>query len=150
LYAVWHLKPAFPSSPCLGRCTCLLLLLLLPVSLQDWCLQDLTAVAEGAAGCANRRAALFADETGASGWCPLSRYCLTELRDFVGVMASALPAVQSSASSGSGVRWNTLQLSAAGGQAASRAQDLALWHMQARHYRWGGGGGLLGSLRMFR
>lgn len=102
---------------------------------QDWCLQDLTAVAEGAAGCANRRAALFADETGASGWCPLSRYCLTELRDFVGVMASALPAVQSSASSGSGVRWNTLQLSAAGGQAASRAQDLALWHMQARHYR---------------
>lgn len=95
-------------------------------------------MAEGAAGCANRRAALFADETGASGWCPLSRYCLTELRDFVGVMASALPAVQSSASSGSGVRWNTLQLSAAGGQAASRAQDLAMWHMQSRHYRWAG------------
>ena len=97
---------------------------------------DLTAVAEGAAGCTARRAALFADETGASGWVPLSRYCLTELRDFVAVMASALPAVQGSASSGSGVKWNTLQLSAAGGQAASRAQDLALWHLQARHYRW--------------
>lgn len=67
---------------------------------------------------------------------PLSRYCLTELRDFVAVMASALPAVQNTASSGSGVKWNTLQLSAAGAQAGSRAQDLALWHMQARHYRW--------------
>ena len=57
------------------------------------------------------------------------------MQDFVSVMASALPSVQSSANSGSGVRWNTLQLSAAGAGAASRAQDLALWHMQARHYR---------------
>lgn len=106
-----------------------------PPTQQDWCLQDLAAVAEGAAGCTNRRAALFADESGASGWVPLSRYCLTELRDFVGVLAAALPAVQTTASSGAGVRWNTLQLSASGGVAASRAQDLALWHLQARHYR---------------
>jgi hypothetical protein len=92
-------------------------------------------VAEGAAGCINRRAALFADETGASGWAPLSRYCLTELRDFVGVLGTALPAVQGTAASGAGVKWNTLQLSVGGAQAASRAQDLALWHLQARHYR---------------
>lgn len=46
---------------------------------------DLTAVAEGAAGCRNRRAALFADETGSSGWTPLATYCIIELKDFVQV-----------------------------------------------------------------
>lgn len=96
---------------------------------------DLAAVAEGAAGCKGRRAAIFDDETGASGWIPISRYCLTELRDFVAVMAAALPSLQGTASSGAGVKWNALQLSAAGSRSASRAQDTALWHLQARYYR---------------
>jgi hypothetical protein len=96
---------------------------------------DLAAVAEGSAGCIGRRAALFSDETGASGWIPLTRYCLAELRDFVGVMSQALPAVSGAASSGAGVRWNMLQLSAAGAHAASKQHDLAVWHLQARYYR---------------
>jgi hypothetical protein len=102
---------------------------------QDWCLLDLAGVAEGAAGTRCRRAALFADETGASGWVPLSRYCLTELQHFVGVLGGALPALRGSAASGAGVRWNSLQLSASGLRPASAAQDTALWHLQARHLR---------------
>jgi hypothetical protein len=92
-------------------------------------------VAEGAPGARARRAAIFADETGANGWLPLSRYCLTELRDFVAVLAAALPSLQGAAAAGSGVRWNALQLSAAGGKPASSAQDAALWHLQARYCR---------------
>jgi hypothetical protein len=96
---------------------------------------DLAAVAEGAPGARSRRAAIFADETGANGWLPISRYCLTELRDFVGVLAAALPSLQGVAAAGSGVKWNALQLSAAGGKPASSAQDSALWHLQARYCR---------------
>eukprot|EP00882_Tetradesmus_deserticola_P023706 GHRQ01025812.1.p1 GENE.GHRQ01025812.1~~GHRQ01025812.1.p1 ORF type:complete len:352 (+),score=189.39 GHRQ01025812.1:92-1147(+) len=102
---------------------------------QDWCLMDLASVAEGAPGAASRRAAIWADETGANGWLPISRYCLAELRDFVGVLAAALPSLQGAAAAGSGVKWNALQLSAAGGKPASSAQDAALWHLQARYCR---------------
>lgn len=102
---------------------------------QDWCLLDLAAVAEGAPGARSRRAAIFADETGANGWLPISRYCLAELRDFVAVLAGALPSLQGAAAAGSGVKWNALQLSAAGGRPASSAQDAALWHLQARYCR---------------
>eukprot|EP00878_Enallax_costatus_P032148 GHUV01035258.1.p1 GENE.GHUV01035258.1~~GHUV01035258.1.p1 ORF type:complete len:337 (+),score=102.80 GHUV01035258.1:564-1574(+) len=102
---------------------------------QDWCLMDLAAVAEGAAGCRNRRAALFADETGASGWTPLATYCLVELTQFVQVMSSALPSVLGTASSGNGMKWNSLQLTTTGARSASRQQDLAMWHLQARYTR---------------
>lgn len=102
---------------------------------QDWVLRDLVCVAEGAAGAGARRAAMFADETGAAGWVPLSRYCLAELADFVAVMAGALPSVAGAAASGSGVRWNVLQLTAGGARAASQRQDAAMWHLRARHGR---------------
>eukprot|EP00879_Flechtneria_rotunda_P014357 GHRR01014997.1.p1 GENE.GHRR01014997.1~~GHRR01014997.1.p1 ORF type:complete len:378 (+),score=149.63 GHRR01014997.1:235-1368(+) len=106
---------------------------------QDWCLMDLAAVAEGAAGCRKRQAAVFSDETGSSGWIPIARYCLTELKDFVAVMSAALPALQGrTAGSGGGkggMKWNVLQLSAAGGRTVNRSQDMALWHLQARYHR---------------
>ncbi|KAF8064689.1 uricase [Scenedesmus sp. PABB004] len=104
---------------------------------QDWALMDAAAVAEGGPGCGARRAAVFGDETGAGGWVPLSRYCLAELTDFVAVLAAALPSLAGAAAGGGGVKWNALQLSSAGGRAASAAADTALWHLQARCVRLG-------------
>jgi hypothetical protein len=110
------------------------------------------SVAEGAPGRGARRAALFADETGASGWTPVVRFCLAELADLGGVVAAgtggaaaeAAPAANGAASRG-GVKWNALAgaLRRGGGSGgagaaaakAARDADVAEWALRGRFYR---------------
>jgi len=105
-------------------------------------------VAEGAPGCTGRLAALFADDSGASGWVPLVRFCLTELSDMCGVVSAASSSSSSgggssggssSAAAAGGVRWNVMRLKGGGGGGgggrAGREEVLGEWYIRGRYYR---------------
>jgi len=113
---------------------------------QDLALIDLACMTEevGALAC-QRRAALFADETGRLGWTPVGGYLLSEVRDLVTALAAALPAISGEAAAagtaggkGHRVQWNMLSLSpSTGASLLGREQDMAAWSVRSKYYRLG-------------
>jgi len=116
---------------------------------QDQVLQELALVAEGSGRSdAAWRATVFADETGATGWTPLAGFLLTELREFVGQVAAALPATAADArtvaaatsggKSPAPMQWNVLSASPTTGlRGVSKGQDNAAWVVRANFHRLG-------------
>jgi len=108
--------------------------------MQELALQELCALAEGQTPSAfSARAAVFADDTGRTGWSPMAGFLLAEARDWA-VAASAAAAPPSTVAPTTGRapprQWNAVPLSGALGlRSVSRAADLAAWTVRAKYQR---------------